>query len=296
MSTQTNSSILETVAAEFNFGVNRFPLSFDGKQVKGFYALLRDDTQEPVHDKSVSADYQPHTTDDVLALVESAQDVFGECSPRCHFRKGHYVDLAPTKDERIAIYGTKDNIFPRLQISAGYNGTSFHFSLGWFRDLCRNMSMLRSVRGTSVSFRHNGNLRDNLEQLKSQLTGLREGWETLGETVQRMESSRTSLASFLTSIYGEPTELTGSALTRHTNRTETIMRRVLDEQARSGRPAFNMGSEDVSVWEAYNAVQGFTQHKKSVRGAATTMFDRELKAVESPEVKAAERLALTLSA
>lgn len=291
----SNQSILETVAAEFSFNVEKFPLSGPDNMRTPFYGLFRSDTMEVVHDKSVSSDYEPHTTDDVLMLVESAQEVFGECSPRCHFRKGHFVSLAPTKDERIAIYGTRDNIFPRLRISAGYNGTSFQFDLGWFRDLCRNMSMLKMVRGTSVSFRHNGNLRDNLEQLKGQLTGLREGWETLGETVQRMESSRTSLASFLTSIYGEPTELTGSALTRHTNRTETIMRRVLDEQARSGRPAFNMGSEDVSVWEAYNAVQGYTQHKKSIRGDKT-QFDRELKAIDSPEVKAAERLALTLSA
>ncbi len=152
------------------------------------------------------------------------------------------------------------------------------------------------VRGTSVTFRHSGNLRDNLEMLKGQLTGLREGWATLGETVQRMESSRTSLASFLTSIYGEPTELTGSALTRHTNRTRAIVRRVIDEQARSGRPTLNSTEANVSVWEAYNAVQGYAQHVKSVRGSAKTKFHRELKAVESPEVKAAERLALTLCA
>lgn len=293
MNTETRLSLSAQVASTFDFSVDKFPLSGPDGMRTPFYGLFRSDTCEVVHDKSVSADYEPHTTDDVVALVEATESVFGDCKPRCHFSKGHYVDLMPSHSQRLSVYGNADNIWPRLQISAGYNGSSFHFCLGWFRDLCRNMSMFRSVRSTSFSYRHNGNLRDNLDNLVDQLTGLREGWNDLSETIIRMEASRTSLSDFMTKIYGDGRELVGSKLTRHENRTKAIVRRVLNERDRSGRPALSADNDDISGWEAYNMIQGYVQHEQSRRGDVTA-FDRELKSATSTEVGKAERMALAL--
>lgn len=295
MFTQNTVSIADQVRSAFSFSVDKFPLSGPEGMRTPFYGLFRSDTCEVVHDKSVSNDYQPHNTDDIVALVESTESVFGDCKPRCHFSKGHYVDLMPAKAERLNVFGTADNVWPRLQVSAGYNGTPFRFCLGTYRDLCQNMHIFRSVSGTSFSFRHNGNLRDNLEELIAGLTGLREGWANLQESIVRMEAGKTSLVDFMNTIYGDGRELEGAKRTRHESRTAEIFRRVIRERNRSGRPALTTANSEVSTWEAFNAIQGYVQHDQSRRGQNSS-YDRELKANDSKEVQHAERLALMLSA
>ena len=292
MTTETRQAISAQVAAKFGFSVDKFPLSGPDGMKTPFYGLFRSDTAEVVHDKSVSFNYTPHTTDDVVTLVECAEEIFGDCSPRCHFRKGHYVELAPSRDQRLAVYGTRDNVFPRMLISAGYNGDSFRVTLGYYRDLCRNLAMMSSVSGTSVSIRHDTNLRTKMDELVQQMQGLRDGWSNLQDTIVRMESAQVSLSSFMERMYGEPPTQEGSARTRHENRTASIVRRVIRERNLSGRPAFDGVNDNVSWWEAYNAVQGYSQHDQSRRGTVTA-FDRELLANNSQEVKRAERMAIT---
>jgi hypothetical protein len=293
MTTQT--SIASQVASAFSFSVDKFPLTGPEGMRTPFYGLFRSDNCEVVHDKSVSSDYHPHTTDDVVTLVESAQSVFGECKPRCHFSKGHYVDLMPSKSDRLDVYGTADSVWPRLQISAGYNGKPFQFFLGTYRDLCKNMHIFRSVSGTSFSFRHDGNLRDNMEELIGCLTSLKEGWSNLKDTIVRMENTKVSLSEFMTKIYGDGRELEKAKLTRHENRTAKIVRRVINEQNRSGRNSMVASDDTVTAWEAFNAIQGFVQHDQSRRGNVNS-FDRELKANDSQEVRMAEAFAVNLSA
>ena len=293
MTTQISNS--ETIRNTFNFSIDKFPLTGPENMATPFYGLFRSDTCEVVHDKSVSSDYVPHTTEDVLAITEATESVFGDCVPRCHFNKGHYVDLAPSNAQRLAVYGTRDNVFPRLRLSACYNGRAFKLFIGFYRDACRNLAELVSVQSTSTIIRHDGNLRDKMEELVAQFSSLQNGWENLQDTIVRMEANRTSLSDFLVRVYGEAPTEQGSGRTRHENRTRDIVRRVINERNITGRPAFSAINDEISAWEAFNAVQGYVQHKQTRRGN-TCDFDRQIKATESTDVRKAEKLALAVCA
>ena len=55
-------------------------------------------------------------------------------------------------------------------------------------------------------------------------------------------------------------------------------------------------SNMVSAWEAYNAIQGYVQHDAQAKEGFKGDFDRILRASNSQEVRAAEKLALELAA
>ena len=110
------------------------------------------------------------------------------------------------------------------------------------------------------------------------------------------------MTDFLNEIYGQPTAeqlalaATGQAVravTTHQNRTEAIWKRLNRERNLTGRPQL---TNTVSAWEAYNAVQGFVQHDAQAKEGFKGEFDRILRASNSKEVRAAEKLALELSA
>jgi hypothetical protein len=284
-------TILDTVAQAFDFTVQKFPLAGPDNMKTPFYGLFRDDNSECIGN-AVSGDYVPHTTDDVLAIVEATQEVFSDCDARTYFKEGHYVDLAPTTEMRRTIYGTADNIFPRLTIFAGYDGRAFKVHMGYFRDLCLNLHRMKSIKSTYVSIRHTSGLRGKMNELIDQFAGLKNGWEDLGQVIDRMESTPVELAAFLDKVYGTPTA-EGRSTTIHTNRTEAIFKRVLDERRRSGRPQID-GSFTVSAWEAFNAVQGYVQHDASRKGKPN-QFDRILASSNDPAVNIAESLAYSLA-
>ena len=110
------------------------------------------------------------------------------------------------------------------------------------------------------------------------------------------------MTDFLDSIYGRPDQdqldraARGErvrAVTTHQNRTEAIWKRLNKERNITGRPAM---TNVVSAWEAYNAVQGYVQHDAQAKEGFKGDFDRILRASNSQEVKAAEKLALELAA
>lgn len=292
MNNVTTSSASQIVRDSFNFSVDKLPLSGPDNLATPFYGLFRDDTATIVTDRAVTKQYVPHTTDDVCAIVEAAESAF-DCNAdvKCHFRMGHYVDIAPNADMRRSIYGTTDNVFPRIIVSAGYNGKAFKATMGYYRDLCRNLAMMTRVSGTSVSIRHSSNLRSHMDQLIADFTELGQSWDKLTETIAAMQSRTVRLADFLRDVYGEPTAETGRAVTIHQNRTEAIFRRVMDERRRSGRDQIN-GLFEVSAWEAYNAVQGFSQHESTRRSGFNNDFDRILMASRDRNVLKAEELLL----
>ena len=256
------NDLTNTVRNAFNFTVDKAPLTGPAGVATPFYGLFRSDTGEAVG-RAVTARYVPHTTDDVLALAESAVAAFGEGSEvKCSFLNRHYVAIQPTKEKRVSIFGTLDNIFPSVILSAGFDGTSFRASVAYWRDLCRNMHIMRSIKSTTVSIRHTGNLRLEMDDLIQTFSVLRESWGTLAAVVQRMQDAKVDLAAFLVQVYGEPGE-SAAAVTRHKRRTEAVVSRLFAEQHRSGRPSATM----VSAWEAFNAVQGYAQHASSRRGA-----------------------------
>jgi hypothetical protein len=288
------NNVADRVRAAFNFTVDKFPLTGPDAMRTPFYGLFRSDTGTAVGYGSVSDRYQPHTTDDVLALVEAAGTAFdGVAEVKTHFDHGHYVTVQPNKEQRVAIFGTADNIFPRIVIDAGYGGQAFKASLGLYRDVCRNMMIMRQAEGTNVAIRHTSGLRLQMDELIETFASLEAGWGNLALVAQRMQNRQVRMTEFLNAIYGEPTNDEGRSVTIHRHRTEAIFRRLVSERVRTGRG--DIGPDFVvSGWEAFNAVQGYTQWDATRRGRPTEM-ERIVRAMHDNRVANAERLALTMA-
>jgi len=285
----SSKNVSETIHAAFHFSVDKFPLSGpDGMQTP-WYGLFRSDTSQVVGNGSKTKVYVPHQSEDVIALCDAATEAFdGDIAVSCHFNHGHYVSVEPTRDYRVSIFGEKDNIFPRVLIRAGYDGKAFNASMGYWRDACANMSIMRRVSGTSVSIRHTSGLRSKMDELIATFQTLKESWTTLGDVIARLQSQEVSLSNFLNSVYGLPDANSRRAVTVHRKRTEDIFRRVRRERFSTGRGDFDP-SFTVSAWEAYNAVQGYVQHE-STRKSGTSDFARILLSNSDSRVKAAEDL------
>lgn len=294
----TVCDIAATVRQKYNFSVDRFPLRGPEGLHTPWYGLFRSDSGEAVGSGSVTDRYTPHTTDDVVALVEAASTAFGGTAAlRCGFSDGHFVVAEPTREHRLRVFddgrGGGDDIWPRLVISAPYGGAGcFQASVGFYRDACRNLAIMRRVSGVSVRIRHTASLRLKMDELIESFAGLRNGWASLSETVQRMESRRVNMVEFLRTMYGEPDRDTGRSATIHRNRTEAIFRRLTTERMRTGRP--DMGTDwEVSAWEAFNAIQGYVQHDATRRGNPGDL-DRIILAASDNAVLRAEELALAV--
>ena len=290
-----SDSVVDAVKSKFDFTVDKFPLSGPDGLKTPLYGLFRSDTMDYVG-KPCSKHYVAHQSDDVLALVESAGEAFeGVGDVQCHFRDGHYVSIAPTTAERRAIYGTSDNIFPRFIVNAGYDGRAFSAIMGFYRDACSNLAMMRQIEGTSVSIRHGSGLREKMDDLIQTFSVLRESWATLGDVIAELQTREVRMADFLDQIYEQPAEDSKRGKTVHKNRTEAIFRRLSRERFTTGRGTMD-SQFNVSAWEAYNAVQGYVQHDATRKGSPSD-FARIIQASNDSAVKKAESLALaTLSA
>jgi hypothetical protein len=289
-----SNSIIESVKSAFNFNVDKFPLSGPDGLKTAVYGLFRSDNNQFVG-KPCSRHYVAHQTDDVLALVESAGEAFeGIGDVKCHFNNGHYVSISPSKDFRRAIYGTQDNIFPRFIVNAGYDGRSFVASMGFYRDACRNMSMMRSVSSTHVAIRHGSGLRSKMDDLIQTFSNLKGSWDNLATIITALQNRDVQLVNFLDEVYGKPEENSSRSLTIHKNRTEAIFRRLYKERLQTGREPLTKDFR-VSAWEAYNAIQGYVQHEASRKGNPSD-FARVILANNDQAVKTAESLVMaTLS-
>tara|TARA_R110002167_G_scaffold17698_1_gene67279 strand:+ start:1919 stop:2812 length:894 start_codon:yes stop_codon:yes gene_type:complete len=287
-----SNNIADTVRSAFNFKIGKYKLYGVDNMPTPLMGLFREDTYQYVGKTSVTERYEPHTTDDVIALCESAASAFeGEVTLKCHWNNGHYVSIAPTEDYRQNIFGTQDNIFPRVLIRAGYAGKSFQASLGYYRDVCRNMAMLDSVSSCCVNIKHTHSLRAKLDDLIGDMRGLSEGWDNLTNVIQRMETRDVNLAKFLADVYGEPEKDSKRSASVHRNRGEAIYNRIYSERIATGRPNLAGRDPHVSAWEAYNAVQGYAQHDAS-RKRKPSHFDRMLLGLNDRYVSIAETLAL----
>jgi hypothetical protein len=294
MNEMITCNVADKVRSAFNFSIDKFPLRGPENMATPFYGLFRSDTGAAVGYGSVSDRYTPHTTDDVLALVEAAGVAFdGVADVKCYFDHGHYVTVQPTKEQRLAVYGTRDNVFPRIVIDAGYGGQAFRASLGMYRDACRNMMILRQAEGTNVAIRHTSSLQLQMDELIATFASLEAGWGNLTAVVQQMQSREVRMVEFLNAIYGEPKSDERRSVTMHRHRTEAIFRRLSSERMVTGRGS--LGSDFVVTgWEAFNAVQGYVQHDSIRRGRPTEM-ERIVRALHDGKVAQAERLALTMA-
>lgn len=297
---QMPSNLVSTkIKAAFDFTVDKFPLSGPDGLRTPWYAMFRSDTEEVVGNGSVTSRYVPHQTDDVLALVDAAAEAFdNEIDVKTHFRDGHYVSIQPTTHERLSVYGNADNVWPRIIINAGYDGRAFAATMGYYRDACRNLAMMRQVEGTTVSIRHTSGLRSHMDSLISTFNVLKESWAGLTDVIQNLQSVNVQMADFLNDIYPQPdTDASKRGVTVHRERTEAIFRRLQRERFKTGRG--EMLKQDrftVSAWEAFNAVQGFVQHDAQSKTGFKSDFDRILRASRDASVRKAENLVLALVA
>jgi hypothetical protein len=76
---------------------------------------------------------------------------------------------------------------PRIVIDAGYGGQAFRASLGLYRDVCRNMMIMRQAEGTNVAIRHTSGLRLQMDELIETFASLEAGWGNLALVAQRVE-------------------------------------------------------------------------------------------------------------
>lgn len=299
------ADVSASVRSAFNFDVDKFPLYGPDNMPTDQYGLFRSDTGYIEGVKSISSRYVPHSTDDVCALVEAASTMFdGEVECKTHWNKGHYVSVAPTRDRRRAIFGTADNVFPRVVIRGGFDGRGFDGSVGYWRDACDNLAIMRRVSGCSVSIRHTSGLRDRMTELVETFSQLEQGWENTVTAAQDMQSREVVLKDFIAEVYEDrkpsPEELIlheskkQRTVTNYDKMLEKMFDRVVEERERTGRPNFQMGQiKIVSAWEAFNAVQGYVQHDAQSKKGFKSDFAKILRAASDPHVLTAEKIALS---
>lgn len=296
MSTIIAPAAVDAVRNAFPFTVDKFPLSGPDGMRTPHYGLFRSDSSQCVGD-AVSSVYEPHTVDDVCALVEASSQAFtmGDCSANCLFRDGHFVTVAPSKEYRQSVFGMTDNIWPRMVIRAGYDGRAFRATLGYYRDACRNMSVIRSA-GRSVHgiIRHTAQLRDRMPELVETFQQLAAGWDGVVETARAMEARQINLADFIREVY--PQNENASSRTRNSAeaRVEKIIMRIWRERQATARPNSGVGRNFmVSAWEAYNGIQGYVQHDQRRRGNPSPI-ERAAIALDDASVARAMELALAV--
>ena len=203
------------------------------------------------------------------------------------------MSLMPNKDHRRSVYGTKDNVLPRMLIRAAYDGKSFRATLGCFRDACLNLIMLQSVAGITVNIRHSGGLRQKMDALIDDFSQFDGGWENIIAQINVMENREVAITNYLDAIYRPPAAgVTGREATIHENRTKLILERLIRERVKCGREN-PLEFHKVTGWEAYNAVQGYVLHDAS-RSKKSTPFDRAILCHADKKVTQAENLALTM--
>ena len=272
---------------------------------QGKYELLRSDTGETVHPNSVKGVYEPHQLKHVIALVESAAGLFasGDEVPdmKCHWDNGHIVSLVPGQEYRQSIFGEEDGIFPRCLIKAGYDGTCFEVSVGFYRDLCRNMSMLSSVKAARVKIKHTHALNGKLELLTEDLDSLRGSWKEIIRTMQMMEGVKIDLFNALRATLGKREEVKeGASRTIFSQTWDGIVDRIRREAQRSGRSpvgrcsSLNVTGTDhptVTGYQFYQGVQGYYQWEGR-RHSKPSDYQRMLLALDNKTVAKAERYVL----
>lgn len=289
--------ISESIREAFPFSVDKFKLVGPENIPTTHFGLFRSDKTDSTScvGRAVKKNYVPHTTDDVSALAEAATTLFGgQHEIKCHWRDGHIVSMRPPKEFRLSVYGTADNVYPVLNINAGYDGQAFSANIGFFRDVCRNMSRMKFVEGTTTRIRHDSNLRDKMDVLIQDFQTLQAGWDNLKAYIQRMEQTPILIGEFLDQIYGQPEpNAPQRAVTIHKNRTTDILTRLIREQGQTGRPTITAGGT-ASAWMLTNAISGYAQHTKTRKAGNDNEFDRIILANEDAEFIKAQTIVHSL--
>ena len=298
MTTTTTNHITATDAVSlvreaFPFEVQRLPLTGPDNMPTPHKGLFRDDTGKCVG-SAVTGRYRPHTTAHVEQLVEASVHALGGTvgSITTRWDQGHRVIIKPTDDERREICDN-DGVFPMLFIRAGFDGTAVKFNLGMFRDVCRNLAMIRAVDGMSLSanIRHTQSIGWKMDELVERVRGLTAKADTMVDAMRAANEREVSLAEFIRTVYPIKDDASDRTVNSFLRRAESITRRVWNERSSVNRDR-QWGTGIVTAWEAFNAVQGYEQHDATRRGLSDRgNMSRAVAALEVPAVARAEELA-----
>lgn len=294
-STSQAADVADVINEAFPFSVDKFPLQGPDGMRTPHYGLFRSDNSYCVP-VSVKKGYQPHTVEDIIAVAEAAVIGFESSdAAKIHCvwgRLGHKVIIGPAREHRRAIFGTRDNIFPRAIIDGRF-GRGFKATFGTYRDACENLAMIRTEGSVSFNIRHSSGLRANIDEMVEQFKQLAAEMDNVHEIAMKMEERRASVADFIAELYPVVKDDSKRAVNSARSRAEKIVNRILRERRETGRPS---GSpEEASVWELVNGVTGYIQHDKSRHGNLT-VAERAIKGVEDPASATAWEHALQLVA
>jgi hypothetical protein len=249
------SNAVQTVRAAFPFEVEKRKLQGPNGEATPFYGLFRTDTGESIGRHAPKAGYVGHDVDDVAICIEAASIAMEGCQIQCNWNgSAHQVWCQPEKSHRLAVFGKADNIWPRITLHAGYDGRKFRFSIGWYRDICKNMHIPQSLSEMHANVSHTRNMRNKLGELVEQVRELSTQWDTLKSLALHWEATKVDPDEYLTKVFGKTT---GNKFADA--RTEKIMARIRHERVVSKRPA----NAKYTLWEVFNAVQGFAQHDRN---------------------------------
>ena len=269
-------NIVDQIKQKFPSSVKKVPLmvadpEFPRSIDTGMYGLYAYDYQSNEYVQccphSVSKKYRPHQLSDIIAMVESVSSVWGDVVlDKCRWRYGHHLSLTPSLEARVEIK-KNDGIFPRIIIDAPYDGV-FRASIGFYRDLCKNMAMMGSVQSTSVTIRHTARLDEHMQELIGKFSNLKLAWSSVLSACQEMENKKVSLRGVLESALGPRPVEEGRSLNSWVKKASKIQEIAARETYQlTGERLIR--SEQLTGWIAFNAVQGYMQHHTRRQGQPT---------------------------
>lgn len=287
------SVLTDQVRASFKFTVDKRRLVGPSGESTDHFGLFRSDNNVCVG-SAVKRNYREHTVDDVCALVEAGSAAFGDNDVKvtCGWKEGHIVTVQPSDDYRRSIFGTKDNVFPRIIIRAMYDSQPFEGSLGIFADKCKNLHIVHAAGGAvHARIRHSNHLYARIGELRDKFYELASNWDNAVDTIRAMESRELNVATYLREVFPQPDAAlaTSRANTLYFDRMQKIVSRIARERLAVGR--FGKALDKATAWELYSGVQGYIQHD-STRHGKPNNFERAVMALDSKTVAKALELAL----
>ncbi len=266
----------------------RAPAKFDGASVP-HYGFFRADNGHCLSYAAKSG-YEMTTHDDYAALSQAAIDAMGgsgQIQANWTERKSvaqATIIVSPTDQERRDNYRVNgaDYIFPRLIIRAPF-GRPFSVTMGFYRDLCRNLDIAQLVgQSFSQSIRHTSQLTKRIEEL-TEICRNAGDFGAMVDNCRRMSQIEVDTAEFLSRLYPLADDASQNTRTRAEGRAAAIYARIRREQLAVG----NSGDmQTTNLWQMVQAITGYVQHDKSRKNGIGNV-DRAIVGLDDAENAAA---------
>jgi hypothetical protein len=297
--TELQAAIRNKIFQAFPREVIKMPLMGPDNCPSPHYGLCFDDATSASDwcRNTVKKNYRPHTREDLTAICETVATgidlPLDQISISCAWKNGygHRIAVQPTTEYRRSICGT-DTIFPKFIVRANYGG-AFVASVGMYRDLCKNMQMLRKVEGTTVHLRHVSNFQENFDATVEQWQHLAAKFDNIVEAAQQLEQVRANVGEFYDTLYPQPELATKRSINSHRKQIESMLGRLVDERLKADK-AGATDTRTATLWELVNSVTGYVQHDRSRRGKLSDDA-RAFAAVDDPSCDKAWDLAFQLA-